>query len=168
MWSSTVVIVLNKEVCWSQTTFEIVSYWHGKNSKDVFISRVNTNNISYPNQKWTKIECCACSIWWNIFFIGTDYLFTSIYEFVNGNLWHQKTIGCTLQTFSIFIWTKQLNWTIFGTVSLESFESFLTIVKSWGCFWDVQSRILSQMTFIPFSVFVMWNITEWKFMVIKS
>ena len=134
MWSSTVIIILDKEVCWSQTTFEVVTYWHSKNGKDILICWMHTNDITNPNQQWTEIKCCTCTIWWNIFFICTYNLFTCIYKFVNGNLWHQKTIRSTLQTFSIFIWTEQLNRAIFSTVSLEAFKSFLTIVKGWRCF----------------------------------
>ena len=96
MWCCTVIFVLDKEIRWSQSAFEVVPYWHSEKCKDILICRVNTNNVSNPNQEWTKIKCCASTIWWDVFFISTDYFFTSIYKFFHWNLWHQKTISSTL------------------------------------------------------------------------
>ena len=37
MWCCTVIFVLDKEIRWSQSAFEVVPYWHSENCKDILL-----------------------------------------------------------------------------------------------------------------------------------
>ena len=158
MWCSTVILILNQEVRWNQTTFKVVTDRHGKDGKDILICWMHTNNITNPNQKWTKIKCCTSTIWWNVLFIGFYHCLTSIYKHICWNLRHQQTICCTLRTFGILIWTEQLDASIFCTVGFQPFKGLLTVMQTWRRFGQIQGRIFCQFPFFPSSIAIMCQI----------
>ena len=96
IWCSTVILILNQEVCWNQTTFKVISNWHGKDGENILFCWFYTNDISDTNQERTEVEGSTSSIRWYVFFISTNNCFTCFYKHFCWNLRHQKTITSTL------------------------------------------------------------------------
>ena len=158
MWSSTIVLILNQEVRWNQTTFKVVTDRHCKDGKDILICRFYTNNISNTDQKRTKVKGSSCTIWWNILFICFYDCLTSIHKHICWNLRHQQPISRALQTFGVLIWTEQLDASIFCTVGFQPFKGLLTVMQTWRGFGQMQGRIFCQFSFFPSSIAIMCQI----------
>ena len=143
MWSSTVILILNQEVRWNQTTFKVVTDRHGKDGKDILICWMHTNNITNPNQKWTKVRVAPVPY-------GGTYsslaFTTALQASTNISVWnlrHEQPICRALQTFSVLIWTEQLDASIFCTVSFQPFKGLLTVMQTWKIQTNAKSHLLS-------------------------
>ena len=128
---STVILILNQEVCWNQSTLKVISNWHSKDGKNILLGWFYPDDVSDTNQERTKIKGSTSSVRWYVFFISTNNCFTSRYKHFCWHLGHQETVAGTLESFSIFIWTEELNTAILCTIGFQSFKCLLSIVKTW-------------------------------------
>ena len=113
---------------------------------------MHTNLWSYTNEKRTDIECCATFVGRNPFLIKANNLLYHFLEHFCRNLWHHNTITCALKTFCIILHSEYTNLTIRTTISLQTFESLLTIMQTGSSHVHVNVFVGAYLYLAPFSV----------------
>ena len=83
------------------TTLEVWSNWCYKDSELIFISRLNTDNITSCKHNWSDVKCSTTSKRRNPVFISLYNLFNSINESVFRELWHFKSCSTIKHTLSV-------------------------------------------------------------------
>ena len=90
------------------------------------------------DQQRTDIQRCTAFVGRNEAFIGLHYLSNCFTEQFCREFRHQDTVTSTLQTFCVGFQTEDTDFTVLATVSLQTFESFLSVMQTSSCHVDIQ------------------------------
>ena len=122
-------------------------------------SRLDTDNGVAAEHIGTNVQSCTGTVGRNPILVCTDSFDDCFHELIFGENGHLQLTAGICHTGSVQVRTEADDLAILGGISLQAFETGLSILQNAGTFADGDGSLIGQTAFFPCVVLVICDIT---------
>ena len=135
-----------------KTALEIRSYGSDEDEEAILRGGMYAYLCTGTDEQRTDVKCGTALVGGNPFLIETHHLLHHFTENFRGELRHQDAAAGALQAGGVLLHAEDAHLAVRTAVSLQSFESLLSIVQAGSCHVKFQILIGADFYLAPFSI----------------